>query len=116
MPGDLFVGVGERDKTGFAPLPSDEREPDRQALSETGRDGDARITCDRRRRRAGAGEVVAIHQVGGPGRAAGRRDDRVEPIPVITASMPCAARRRAARLRARAGRPARQRSLLLRLG
>ena len=81
----LLVGV--RELISFASLhgAADERHADRQPVGEAGGHRDARVSGDRRRRRAGAEEVIAVDEIGRPRRAAGRRDDRVEPeLRVIT--------------------------------
>ena len=57
---------------------------------------DARIPGDRRRRRAGADEVVAVDEIGRPGRAAGGRDIASSCRRFITASIPSVRARDAA--------------------
>ena len=68
MMSGLLVCVGILNQPGLAPRPSDERNPDGQPVREAGRHGDAGIPGDCRRRGARAEEVIAIQEVGGPGR------------------------------------------------
>ena len=75
--------------------------PTGRPRDEPGRDGDVRIAGDGRGRRAAADVVIAVDQIGHPGRPAGRRDERVEPVlrhhRVDARACARAGRRRAAR-------------------
>ena len=88
MPAGLLVREGEADEARFAPGPPHEQDPDRQLAHPAGRHRDAGIAGDRCRRRAAAGDVIAIHQIRRPGRSQRRHDDRIQSCIVITASMP----------------------------
>ena len=74
----LLERIRQPDQRRLAPRAPDEREIDRQAPRLAHRHADARISRHRGRRGAPAGEVVAVDQVGRPGRIAGRRHDGVE--------------------------------------
>src|SRR6476469_9143262 len=76
----LFVSVRERDQLPLRPRRTDEGNADRQTERLPRGNRYAGIPGYGRGRRARAGEVIAVDQIGGPGRAARRRNDRVEAV------------------------------------
>ena len=77
----LLERVGVTDEFAFAPGRTNKGETYRKALDGAHRYRDVRIAGDGGQRRdAAAEEVIAIHQVGGPRRAHGGRDQDIEMI------------------------------------
>ena len=67
---------------------------------------DVRIPRHRGERRAAAAHAVAIDEIGDPGRRAGRREERIEPVRGHHGVDPLGARDAGGTWRARSGRPA----------
>ena len=95
--GRLLEGMREPDETRLAPRGSDKGDADRQAADEAGRNGDAGIAGDGGGRAVAAGVVVAVQQVGDPGRSAGGRDEGVESVLLHDGVDPFGARQSATR-------------------
>ena len=77
--GAVLEAGGQLDQGGLGPAAADEVDPDRELAERVAAGhGQVGVAGHRRRGRAAEQEVVAVDQVGGPGRAGGEAEDGVQ--------------------------------------
>src|SRR5262245_49135661 len=80
MPGRLLVSVRQFNQCRLTVGRAEKRNADRKPMNKACWNADGRITGYRGGRRTASGKMIAVDQIGGPRRPAGRRDDGVQTV------------------------------------